>query len=159
MQGCVKAQRAGTLKVSTTSGGGGPAVVSGEPARLTAAKQTMTGLGYDGVVTVRTSSGPVRALKFHADTVTIEGIKQVVAHPGATMALTAGRSDVVLSGDVELYVLSQKGNVFGLLPLTLDPENPPPLVIPYMVFTDVDSRIAYNSADKLTVPTGQIDVT
>lgn len=158
MQGCLDAQKAGTLKVSTTATGGGPTVVSAVPARLVASKQTMTGLGYDGVVTVQTDSGPQRALKFHADTVTIEQIKQVVPHPGATMALTAG-GNVVLSGNVQLYVLSQKGKAFGLLPLTLDPDNPPPLVISFMVFTDVDSQIAYNSADKLTVPIGRIDVT
>lgn len=157
LKACVDSQKAGALTVSTKASGGGPTVVSSVPAHLVAPKETMTGLGYDGVVTVQTDAGPKRALKFHADTVTIQGIRQTVAYPGATMLLS-GSTDLVLSGRVQLYVFSQRGNVFGLLPLTLDPDNPPPLVIPYMVFTDVDSQVAYQEADKLSLPGGSIKV-
>jgi hypothetical protein len=100
----------------------------------------------------------VKALRFRADTVTIEGLRQTVDHPGAAMTL-GGPRNVTLSGNVELYVLSQSGKAFGLLPLTLSPSSPPPLVIPYMEFTDVDSRIAYQGADELRFPSAQITVT
>jgi hypothetical protein len=157
-QACLAAQKAGTLKVSTATTGSGPTVVSTVPAHLLAAKETMNGLAYDGVVTVQTAAGPQRALKFRADSVTIEGIRQDVAQPGATTTLT-GSQNVTLSGSVQLYVLSQRGNAFGLIPLTLSPSSPPPLVIPFMVFTDVDSQIAYEQAGTLSFPGARITVT
>ncbi|HET9656303.1 MAG TPA: hypothetical protein VFP72_13180, partial [Kineosporiaceae bacterium] len=132
-------------------------VVSAVPAHLVAAKETLHGLAYDGVATVQTASGPQKALKFTASSVIIEGIQQTVTHPRATMTLTGSRN-VTLEGNVQLYVLSQRGTVLGLLPLTLSPSFPPPLVFSDMVFTDIDSQIAYQEADTLTFPTARISV-
>lgn len=159
LKACLAARDAGSRPVSTAATASGVEVVaSAVPAHLVATRQTMTGLGYDGVQTVRTASGTRRVLKFHAATVTIEGLRQDVARPGVTMALSSRRT-VTLSGHVQLYVLSQSGKAFGLLPLTLTPDSPPPLVTSYMEFTEVDSRIAYLEADSLSVPGGRIVVT
>ena len=74
------------------------------------------------------------------------------------MTITAG-TDVVLRGNVELYVLKQSGKAFGLLPLNLSPDSPPPLTFPFIVFTGVTSQVAYIKADSLTLEKGSITAT
>ena len=139
--------------------GGQPLVVSRVPTNISASSQTVNGFDYSGVVTLPTADGgSIRVLRFTSDTVDITGIKEQVTVNGATMTITAGTT-VKLSGNVELYVLEQSGNIFGLLPLTISPDSPPPLILPFLIFTDVRSKIAYIKADKLVLSRGKIDVT
>ena len=139
--------------------GGQPLVVSPVPTNITATSQTVNGFDYVGIVTLPTADGgSVRVLKFTADSVSISGIRESVTVGGATMTITSGTT-VRLSGNVELYVLEQTANIFGLLPLTINPDNPPPLILPFLIFTDVKSKIAYIKADQLVLQRGRIDVT
>lgn len=138
---------------------GQPLVVSRVPTNISASSQTVNGFDYSGVVTLPTADGgSIRVLRFTSDTVDIAGIKEQVTVNGATMTITAGTT-VKLSGNVELYVLEQSGNIFGLLPLTISPDSPPPLILPFLIFTDVRSKIAYIKADRLVLSRGRIDVT
>lgn len=162
MKACQQAQAAaaaaGDPVAQPRAAAAGGLVVTGVPTGIDASSQTLTGFSYDGVTTLtRIDGSTFRVLKFTADSVTIKGIKESVTANGATMRITAG-TDVVLRGNVELYVLKQSGNAFGLLPLNLSPDSPPPLTFPFIIFTDVTSQVAYIKADTLTLKQGRIDV-
>jgi len=126
--------------------------------RIVAAKETLRGLSYQGIVTLNTTTGTIRALKFTASSVQIDGIQQSVSTALSRLQLTTSGSSVLLSGSVHLYLTQQKGAVFGLLPLNLSPSFPPPLILPTLVFTNVDSQVAYFDADTLTVPGATLQV-
>ncbi|WP_088320586.1 hypothetical protein [Kineosporia sp. R_H_3] len=162
MKACQQAQAAaaaaGDPVAQPRAAAAGGLVVTGVPTGIDASSQTLTGFSYDGVTTLTKIDGSTfRVLKFTADSVTIEGIKETVTANGATMRITAG-TDVVLRGNVELYVLKQSGKAFGLLPLNLSPDSPPPLTFPFIIFTGVTSQVAYIKADTLTLKKGRIDV-
>lgn len=154
---CVRAQKEGSLTVPTKATDSGLPLLGVPATHMVASQQDLSGLSYDGVATVRTAEGTVRTLKFTADSVTLTGMKQDVAQPSARFSLVPGGT-AELTGNVSLYVLTQSGKAFGVLPLTLTPDSPPPLVLPAMFFTDVEARIAYIAADSLTVPKTKITV-
>jgi hypothetical protein len=117
--------------------------------KLTATKHELWDLKYDGIATLRTSSGTQQALSFRASKATLEGLRQEVKDSKGSIALSAPKT-VTLSGNVRLFVLSLSGKAFGVLPLQFDTNAPPLLVLPYMMFTDVDARTAVLVSDTLT---------
>ncbi|GAB2849396.1 hypothetical protein GCM10022221_56040 [Actinocorallia aurea] len=102
-----------------------------EDVTLTADSLTQTGLSYDGVVTLPTSTGSKRLLKFSMKTATLKGLSQTAG------GMTLGATEFGFSGSVVMYAASITGKAFGALPMTLTPDSPPPLVLPVMMFTDV----------------------
>ncbi|MDX6743775.1 hypothetical protein [Actinocorallia sp. A-T 12471] len=116
-----------------------------EDVTLTAASLTQTGLAYDGVVTLPTSDGTKRLLKFSMKTAKLTGLRQTAR--GSTLTAT----EFAFSGDVVMYAASISGKAFGLLPMTLTPDAPPPLVLPLMTFTDVTVKGTAVTATTATV--------
>jgi len=119
----------------------------------------MTGLTYNGVVTVQTAAGPVRALDFTADSADLSDMltwAPVAGGPGVVHN-DAGKGTVTHLTGVHLHVTRLAGNMFGLLPTTLTPDSPPPLIpgvrtpIP-VLFTDVSQDNLELDAATLTVP-------
>ncbi|MBD2898724.1 hypothetical protein amrb99_76970 [Actinomadura sp. RB99] len=97
----------------------------------------MSGLSYDGVASLPSASGTVRALKFTMSKAVLKDVDQTAAHGGVTSRIKTG--SLTLTGDVVMYTTKMSSKLLGI-PLTFTPEQPPPLTLPYMVMTDVVSE-------------------
>lgn len=127
-----------------------------DPWVLESSMLTLTGLDYHGIVEVRTGSGKVKkALKFTASGVDIKDLHQLVVGPdGSTAHVKArkGSTSTIRSGTVTMYTEELKGNLFGIIPITFSPKTPPPLNVPFAMFTDVKVTQAGQFGGTLTVP-------
>ncbi|MEY6566096.1 hypothetical protein AB8B12_14370 [Streptomyces sp. PGLac3x] len=127
-----------------------------DPWRLESSKLTLGGLDYHGVVKVKTYSGKVKpVLKFTAKTTDIKDLHQLTVGPkGQTGHVTAaeGSTSTIRNGEVTMYTEELKGNLFGLIPITFNPESPPPLNVPWAFFTKVKVVQAGQFGGTLTVP-------
>jgi len=113
---------------------------------FTALSIATTGLDYTGVVEVPGEGGPVPALRLTMDTLTI-------SHTDLTtggMRMSDGAT--TLRGDVELYVTSFSGRLFGAVPVLFTPHLPPPFVPRAATFTLVRAEIRYLRADHGRLP-------
>lgn len=127
-----------------------PAVATAAgPVAFSAASMAMTGLAYGGVVEVPTASGPVRALRFTMDTLTIDRTRLVA--PG--LSLRNPRGAATLTGGVELYTTSISGLLFGAIPVLFTPRLPPPFIPPSATFTLARATIWFLRADHAHLPT------
>ncbi|MGW2558035.1 hypothetical protein ACWCXB_02075 [Streptomyces sp. NPDC001514] len=126
------------------------------PWRLESSKLTLSGLKYHGIVEVRTGSGKIKkALKFTATSVDIDDLHQLVEGPNGTTAHVkgaAGSTSTIRTGPVTMYTEELKGKLFGLIPVTFSPQTPPPLDVPFAIFTDVKIKQAGQFGGTLTVP-------
>jgi hypothetical protein len=119
----------------------GQARTSTDPATLNASSLTMSGLHYDGVVELPTSTGsPVRMLRFSMEQAVLDNVDQHFGRGARPARLRAGT--LTLDGGVVMYTSKMKSKLFGVLPLTFTPEHPPPLVPSKMFMTDVVSEQA-----------------
>ncbi|MER7786205.1 hypothetical protein ABTZ92_28905 [Streptomyces albidoflavus] len=127
-----------------------------DPWRLESSKLTLGGLDYHGVVKVKTYSGKVKpVLKFTAKTTDIKDLHQLTVGPkGQTGHVKAaeGSTSTIRNGEVTMYTEELKGNLFGLIPITFNPESPPPLNVPWAFFTKVKVVQAGQFGGTLTVP-------
>jgi len=64
----------------------------------------------------------------------------------------SGSTSTIRNGDTVMYTQSISGNLFGLIPITFSPDNPPPLNIPLIYFTNVKVVQAGQFGGTLTVP-------
>ncbi|MEU5994056.1 DUF6114 domain-containing protein [Spirillospora sp. NPDC047418] len=104
---------------------------------LRADSLTMSGLSYDGVASLSSANGTVKALKFTMSKAVLKNVDQTVARGGTTARTRT--PNLTLTGDVVMYTTKMSSKLLGI-PLTFTPENPPPLTLPYMVMTDVVSE-------------------
>ncbi|WP_049564312.1 hypothetical protein [Streptomyces sp. SBT349] len=122
---------------------------------LEATSLTLHGLSYEGVVNVTTPNGTVKqALKFTADALDIGDLHQIVdAGSGARhhVATDPGTVSTFRGGTVTMYTERLEGNLFGLIPTVYDPENQPPLDLPFAHFTDVSVTQAGQFGGTLTM--------
>jgi hypothetical protein len=127
-----------------------------DPWILESSKLTLTGLDYHGIVEVKTGSGKIKkALKFTATGVDIKDLHQLTVGPAGTTAHVEARSgstSTIRDGTVTMYTEELKGNLFGIIPVTFSPETPPPLNVPFAIFTDVKVTQAGQFGGTLTVP-------
>ncbi|MER7106684.1 hypothetical protein [Streptomyces sp. NPDC000229] len=127
-----------------------------EPWKLQSTELTLRGLDYHGIVEVKTYGGKVKkVLKFTASEVDIKDLHQLTAHSeGHTGHVTSSRGEksTIRGGTVTMYTESLKGKLFGIIPIEFSPESPPPLNVPYAVFTDVNVTQAGQFGGNLTVP-------
>lgn len=128
-----------------------------EPWILNSTKLTLKGLKYHGIVEVKTGSGKIKkVLKFTAkDGVDIKDLHQRTVHSdGFTGHVRSdkGSTSTMTNGTVTMYTERLKGNLFGLIPVTFSPETPPPLDVPFAIFTDVEVIQAGQFGGTLTVP-------
>ena len=129
-----------------------------DPWQLEASSLLLKGADYQGVVKVKTASGKVKeVLKYViSDGSDIGDLHQTVTdkQAGKTYHVQAGKgtTSTIRDGKTVMYTESISGNLLGLIPITFDPENPPPLNIPLIYFTKVKVIQAAQFGGTLTVP-------
>ncbi|WP_217131040.1 hypothetical protein [Streptomyces sp. AC558_RSS880] len=129
-----------------------------EPWTLNASSLLLKGADYKGIVQVRTASGATKkVLKYViSDGTDIGDLHQTVKdkQSGATHHVQAaeGSTSTIRDGDTVMYTESISGNLLGLIPVTFDPEHPPPLNIPVIYFTKVTVKQAGQFGGTLHVP-------
>lgn len=140
---------------------GAPVPVGRTPTTILASRLSLSGLGYQGVVSIATATGPVRALRF-----TLSGLRlddPTLSVPGAATALRitgeVGRVTTAAGRRSTIYLRQLKGKLkLGPLPIPVDftPENPPPLSFPWLVFDDVTIGLWLLDGGDLTVPNSRL---
>lgn len=134
-----------------------PVILPNQPWRLEASSLLLQGLDYKGVVNLTMADGRTKqVLKFTADDgIDIGDLHQLVDGPqGRTYHVRAaeGSTSTIRGGQVTMYTESLEGNLFGLIPITFDPEHPPPINLPVAYFTNVKLTQAGQFGGNLTVP-------
>jgi hypothetical protein len=123
------------------------------PFAFAAASMTMGGLAYGGVVDVPTREGPVRALRFTMDSLTITRTRLSAATGGnGGLRVRNPTGPTTLTGGVELYATSISGLLFGVVPVVFSPRTPPPFIPAAARFTVVRATIHYLRADVARLP-------
>ncbi|MCX4813928.1 hypothetical protein OG601_25350 [Streptomyces sp. NBC_01239] len=141
-----------------TSGVDNKVLLPDDPWYLNASSLLLKGADYQGVVEVKTADGTVKkVLKYViSDGTDIGDLHQTVddKQSGKTYHVQAasGSTSTIRDGDTVMYTESISGNLFGLIPITFDPDNPPPLNIPLIYFTNVKVVQAGQFGGTLTVP-------
>ncbi|GAA4016574.1 hypothetical protein GCM10022384_69480 [Streptomyces marokkonensis] len=129
-----------------------------DPWHLEASSLLLKGASYEGIVEVRTASGNTKkVLKYVISKGTdIGDLHQIVKDEqiGKTHHVQAaeGSTSTIRDGDTVMYTESISGNLLGLIPITFDPEHPPPLDIPLIYFTDVKVVQAGQFGGTLHIP-------
>ncbi|MEU1039564.1 hypothetical protein [Streptomyces sp. NPDC005907] len=129
-----------------------------DPWYLNASSLLLKGADYQGIVKVRTANGTVKkVLKYViSDGTDIGDLHQTVddKQTGRTYHVQAakGSTSTIRNGKTVMYTESISGNLLGLIPVTFDPDNPPPLNIPLIYFTKVKVVQAGQFGGDLTVP-------
>lgn len=130
--------------------------VADEPWRLETTKLSLHGLGYDGIVKVRTSSGKIKnVLKFTATGLDIKDLHQLTVGPdGKTGHVKGapGSTSTIRDGKITMYTERLKGNLLGLIPVDFTPDSPPPLTLPELFFTKVTVVQAGQFGGTLSIP-------
>ncbi|MFA3874729.1 hypothetical protein ABS735_13705 [Streptomyces sp. MMCC 100] len=129
-----------------------------DPWYLNASSLLLKGASYKGVVEVKTANGTTKkVLKYViSDGTDIGDLHQTVKdeQAGKTYHVQAaeGSTSTIRDGDTVMYTESISGNLLGLIPITFDPENPPPLDIPLIYFTKVTVVQAGQFGGTLHIP-------
>jgi gas vesicle protein len=132
--------------------------VADDPWYLEATSLTLNGADYQGVVEVKTANGTKKkVLKYViSDGTEIVDLHQIVKdkQAGKTYHVQSakGETSTITGGKTVMYTESISGNLLGLIPLTFDPEHPPPLNLPWIRFTNVKVVQAGQFGGTLTVP-------
>ncbi|MBT2421619.1 hypothetical protein J7F01_33500 [Streptomyces sp. ISL-22] len=132
--------------------------VADDPWYLQASSLLLKGADYQGIVEVKTASGTKKkVLKYViSDGTDIGDLHQLVKdkQSGKTYHVQAakGSTSTIRDGQTVMYTESISGNLLGLIPVTFDPEHPPPLNIPLIYFTNVKVTQAAQFGGTLHVP-------
>ncbi|WP_433403470.1 hypothetical protein [Streptomyces sp. CA-146814] len=117
---------------------------------------TLNGLDYKGIVEVKRADGSVKkVLKFTASSIDIKDLHQLTVGPAGTtghVKSRPGSTSTIRNGTVTMYTEELKGNLFGLIPITFNPQTPPPLNVPFAFFTKVKVVQAGQFGGSLRVP-------
>ncbi|WP_435215685.1 hypothetical protein [Streptomyces sp. bgisy034] len=129
-----------------------------DPWFLNASSLLLKGADYQGIVEVKTAGGTKKkVLKYViSDGTDIGDLHQTVQdkQSGKTYHVQAaqGSTSTIRNGKTVMYTESISGNLLGLIPVTFDPEHPPPLNIPLIYFTKVKVTQAGQFGGTLHVP-------
>ncbi|MGW7279246.1 hypothetical protein ACWGIV_13250 [Streptomyces sp. NPDC054844] len=129
-----------------------------DPWQLNASSLLLKGASYKGVVEVKTANGTTKkVLKYVISNGTdIGDLHQTVKdeQAGKTYHVQAaeGSTSTIRDGETVMYTESISGNLLGLIPITFDPEHPPPLDIPLIYFTKVTVVQAGQFGGTLHIP-------
>ncbi|MFF7473608.1 hypothetical protein [Streptomyces sp. NPDC008092] len=132
--------------------------VADDPWYLNASSLTLKSADYQGIVEVKTASGKTKkVLKYVISGGTdIGDLHQTVKDTkiGKTYHVqgASGSTSKITGGATTMYTESISGNLFGLIPITFDPDNPPPLNIPLIYFTNVKVVQAAQFGGTLHIP-------
>ncbi|MFJ5639713.1 hypothetical protein [Streptomyces sp. NPDC093223] len=147
-------------KVATddVSGVDNKVAVADDPWYLNASSLLLKSADYQGVVEVKTASGKTKkVLKYVISGGTDIGdlhqtVKDTTIGKTYHVQAASGSTSTIRGGDTTMYTESISGNLFGLIPITFDPDNPPPLNIPLIYFTNVKVVQAAQFGGTLHVP-------
>ncbi|MFI8877482.1 hypothetical protein [Streptomyces sp. NPDC055243] len=133
-----------------------PAPIPNQPWNLEASSLTLKGADYQGVVNLTMPNGNTKqALKYVVQNTDIGDLHQIVEGPAGKkyhVQAEKGSTSTIRGGETTMYTESISGKLFGLIPITFDPEHPPPLNIPLIYFTDVKVKQAGQFGGNLHVP-------
>ncbi|WP_030572559.1 alanine-zipper protein [Streptomyces aureocirculatus] len=134
-----------------------PAPIPNQPWHLEASSLLLKGADYKGVVNLKMPDGRTKqALKYIISGGTdIGDLHQIVDGPGGKkyhVEAAKGSMSTIRNGDTTMYTERISGNLFGLIPITFDPEHPPPLNLPLIYFTNVKVQQAGQFGGDLTIP-------
>lgn len=133
-----------------------PAPIPNQPWNLEASSLTLKGADYQGVVNLTMPNGKSKqALKYVVQNTDIGDLHQIVEGPAGKkyhVQAEKGSTSTIRGGETTMYTESISGKLFGLIPITFDPEHPPPLNIPLIYFTDVKVQQAGQFGGNLHVP-------
>ena len=104
---------------------------------------------YDGVVEVPTAEGPVRVLKFSMRKSVTKPFSLTIPEAGGHTTLIRSNA-LTVEGNVRFYTPKFTGKLFGLIPVTFTPDQPPPLTLPVLQFSDIRIDLAFVRSDVLT---------
>ncbi|GLY08344.1 DUF6114 domain-containing protein [Actinoplanes sp. NBRC 101535] len=141
---CLGARQEGLLADGDT-----PPRAGAEPGLMKTDSLTMYDSSYDGVVDVPTEDGSIRSLKFTMDRAVNTPFSLEIAEPGGGTTLITS-SELTIDGNVEFYTSRFTGKLFGLIPVVFTPDQPPPLTLPVLWFTDTTIDLVYVHSDELT---------
>ncbi|MFD3736466.1 hypothetical protein [Streptomyces sp. NPDC058629] len=127
-----------------------------DPWILESSLLTLNGLDYKGIVEVKKADGSIKkVLKFTASSIDIKDLHQLTTGPAGTtghVKSRPGSTSTIRNGTVTMYTEELKGNLFGLIPITFNPQTPPPLNVPFAFFTKVKVVQAGQFGGSLRVP-------
>jgi hypothetical protein len=155
---CVSSAQASQDAAKAKADGAGSTVAANEPWHLSTPSMTMWSLTYNGISTVDTAQGPVKALNFTASKVTIVSMVTYSQQGGGKLQYNNGGSgQTVTLTDVTLLTTSLTANLLGLIHATFTPSSPPPLIVGLptpipLLFTDVEADNAFMNAQTLDIP-------
>ncbi|MEU4996949.1 hypothetical protein [Streptomyces sp. NPDC021622] len=133
-----------------------PVPIPNQPWHLEASSLTLKGADYQGVVNLTQPNGKTKqALKYVIQNTDIGDLHQIVEGPAGKkyhVQAEKGSTSTIRGGETTMYTESISGKLFGLIPITFDPEHPPPLNIPLIYFTDVKVQQAGQFGGNLHVP-------
>ncbi|MFF8654574.1 hypothetical protein [Streptomyces huasconensis] len=133
-----------------------PAPIPNQPWHLEASSLTLKGADYQGVVNLTMPDGRTKqALKYVVQKTDIGDLHQIVEGPAGKkyhVEAAKGSTSTIRDGETTMYTERISGKLFGLIPITFDPEHPPPLNIPLIYFTDVTVQQAGQFGGNLTIP-------
>ncbi|MFJ8492026.1 hypothetical protein ACIRBZ_27310 [Streptomyces sp. NPDC094038] len=133
-------------------------LVADDPWYLSASSLTLKSADYQGIVEVKTASGKTKkVLKYVISGGTDIGdlhqtVKDTKIDKTYHVQAASGSKSTITGGATTMYTESISGNLFGLIPITFDPDNPPPLNIPLIYFTNVKVVQAGQFGGTLHVP-------
>jgi Family of unknown function (DUF6114) len=124
--------------------------ITDKPGLLETDSLTMYDSTYDGVVNLTTGSGnSVRVLKFSMDKAVNKPFSLTIAGAGSSQTVITS-NELATIGTVKFYTQRFEGKLFGLIPVVFTPDQPPPLTLPILWFTDVKIQLNYIRCDTLT---------
>ncbi|MGW5864108.1 hypothetical protein ACWFRJ_18305 [Streptomyces sp. NPDC055239] len=133
-----------------------PSPIPNQPWNLEASSLTLKGADYQGVVNLTMPNGQTKqSLKYVIDSTDIGDLHQIVDGPSGKkyhVEAAKGSTSTITGGKTTMYTESISGKLFGLIPITFDPEHPPPLNIPLIYFTDVKVKQAGQFGGNLHIP-------
>ncbi|AAZ56363.1 hypothetical protein JCM3263A_02880 [Thermobifida fusca] len=115
---------------------------------LTADRIIMSGSYFAGVVEYPTSAGTDRYLKLGMSRADFDNA--VLWWMDGEEKVSIDLPDMTMQGDVVMYVTRMKVRILGI-PLVFTPDFPPPLLLPFMIVTDVDVSRPVAHSNVLTV--------
>jgi hypothetical protein len=129
----------------------GQPLVGETPATQKAALLTVSGLSYDGNVSLPTANGSLEAMQFSMSSTTSTPFELDV--PVGSRQCTIKSSALTLTGNVKIFAAELKGNLLGTVPVDFTPASPPPLpplVTTDLFFTDATLTLVFVQTDTLT---------
>ncbi|WP_338700665.1 hypothetical protein V2W30_27450 [Streptomyces sp. Q6] len=125
--------------------------------KLEASSLLLKGADYKGLVDVKMADGTTkRVMKYViSDGTDIGDLHQIAPGPnGKSFHIRSdkGSTSTIRDGKTTMYTEELSGNLLGLIPMTFNAKNPPPINLPILYFTNVKVTQAAQFGGTLHVP-------